>query len=279
VENDRKRALERKRILVEKDRKRALEQLWLFFKGLDSQKTGEISVVALIAALQHDEAMVALVHEAGVLDQFYLVRQLGNADTGSVTWEQILVYFDRAHEQEVVGNRALHQLKKMFSGVPKGRKGRVSTKRLVKALRCDTEEVMSLAEWLEQAGFCPYLAVLRNLDRQPGRVTWQEFVEKYVFCPTATPQELSPSSDFYRKASRSSDMTTFSHRSSLSLLQAESISASTQHSSLRLLQSESISDNEAVEVREWVEPRCWEGCFVSSPCGGAAVPPKPYLAI
>jgi len=225
----------------------ALEQFRCFFTDLDSKRSGKISVVALTSALHHDEAMQALLRDSGVGDLFYLARQLSDADAGRVNWDQFLLYFDRARTQEVAGSHALHQLETIFGRIPVGRKGRVCTKRLAKRLRCDdSEEAMILAERLEQAGFCPFLAVLENLDRKPSRVTWQEFVEEYVCCLRITPQE-----GWHNKRSE--------------MIQP-------QRSSLSLPPSESISDGEAVDVREWVEPRCWEKCFVGTPCGSAGVP-------
>jgi len=236
---------------AEMARKRALAQLRHLFNGVDAQKDGKMGVVALTASLEHDDATLALLREAGVHDSFYLVNQLCNADTGSLTWEQFLMYLDKAIASETVGNRTLNQLKVTFCGLPMGRKGRVCTKRIAKALRRDTEEITDLADALEQAGFCPYLTLLEHLDREPCRVTWQEFVEKHVCGLTmpSTPQERE-------RSLRSDTTSSSSHPSGRSAFQASSF-----------LPSETTSDDEAVVVREWQvrqEPQCWEVCCAAS---------------
>jgi len=230
---------------AELNRKRALAQLSRLFNGVDSQKNGKISLVALTASLEHDESTLALVREAGVNDSFYLANELCKADAASITWEHFIMYLDKAIAAEAVGIRTIHQLKVIFRGLPTSRKGRVGTKRIARALRKDTEDITDLADMLEQAGFCPYLTVLENLDREPGNITWQEFLEKYVCCQVvpSTPQERELSL-------RSSDTSHSSHLSGRSSLQA----------------SESASDGEeAVVVREWQEPKCLEVCCAASP--------------
>lgn len=147
------------------------------FHGVDAFGDGRVSKVALAAALEDDENTMALVHQAGLLDTFYILNQLFKSGDSDVSFDQFQEHLRKAMLQEAVGERVLQQLEGIFQSFHVDADGSINRLKLLRRLTQDKQHFENLARMVHQAGFNPYIDVLKQLDADgPGRLTWRQFV-------------------------------------------------------------------------------------------------------
>jgi len=163
---------------------KALMQLRVIFESIDANKDGNVSKGELVAALEKDERLGALIKEAGMNQEYNALHKLETSTDGRVTWEEFQQVLKQQAVEEVkaTGNvaavelaadeKALQQLKLIFESLDANHDKAVSRDELAAGLQKDE----NLRNLVEEAGFNAQFCVLDQLDtNHDGKITWDEF--------------------------------------------------------------------------------------------------------
>jgi len=163
---------------------RALTQLKTIFESIDTNADGGVSKAELVAALDKDATLGALIKEAGLDQDYSALEKLQTSKESCVTWEEFYAHLKKAAVAEVLetGNvaavelaadeRALQQLKQLFESLDANADKAVSREELAAGLKKDE----SIGKLIEEAALNTEYYVLEQLDtNQDGRITWDEF--------------------------------------------------------------------------------------------------------
>jgi Ca2+-binding EF-hand superfamily protein len=163
---------------------RALKQLKIIFDSIDANKDGNVSKAELVAALEKDASIGALIKDAGLNQKYNALEQLRTSKDGRVTWEEFLANLREAAKKEVLetgevqgielaaDEKALQQLKKLYDSLDSNKDGAVSRGELAAGM----EKEAGLGQLIKEANFNPDYYVLEQLDtNEDGKITWDEF--------------------------------------------------------------------------------------------------------
>jgi len=163
---------------------RALLQLKTIFDSIDANKDGNVSKAELVAALEKDASIGALIKDAGLNQEYNALEQLQTGKDGHVTWEEFLANLKEAAKKEVMetgevqgielaaDEKAVQQLKKLYESLDTNKDGAVSRDELAAGL----EKEAGLGQLIKEADFNPDYYVLEQLDtNEDGKITWDEF--------------------------------------------------------------------------------------------------------
>jgi len=163
---------------------RALMQLKTIFDSIDVNKDGNVSKAELVAALEKDASIGALIKDAGLNQEYNALEQLQTSKDGHVTWEEFLANLREAAKKEVMetgevqgielaaDEKALQQLRKLYDSLDSNKDGAVSREELAAGM----EKEAGLGQLIKEADFNPDYYVLEQLDtNEDGKITWDEF--------------------------------------------------------------------------------------------------------
>jgi len=163
---------------------RALVQLKTIFDSIDVNKDGNVSKAELVAALEKDASIGALIKDAGMNQEYNAMEQLQTSKDGHVTWEEFLANLKEAAKKEVMetgevkgielaaDEKALQQLRKLYDSLDSNKDGAVSREELAAGMEKDA----GIGQLVKEADFNPDYYVLEQLDtNEDGKITWDEF--------------------------------------------------------------------------------------------------------